>query len=277
MIVPIYLDTSSLLEQYSQLDQQSVDSICDNIAKTLAVRYAAQLELEAQHSLNQTRKRYIQAINVVDTGRLEGTVILDFSKDPLIRMIEEGASAFDMKTKMLASPKAKTGADGRKFITIPFRYGSPDIVGDSDVFSINLPSEVYEVVKGKETNIPTVGGKRSEGLTVKELPVQFQSPSKRAEIKDSEGKVLFKEYTHRTPLFAGVTKNTDSVTGQNTYSGFRRVAETDIDSGKGSDPDAWIHKGIEQYNLVSKALSNFNQETEVQVALNREFEKLNLM
>jgi hypothetical protein len=57
---------------------------------------------------------------------------------------------------------------------------------------------------------------------------------------------------------------------KNTYNSFRVVSEK-------SNPDSWIHKGIEQYNLVSKALQNFNQETEVQMAMNREFEKLGLM
>jgi hypothetical protein len=269
MIVPIYIDTSSIAEAFP-IDKDAIDQICDNIAKTLAARYAQQLELEATHSLNQTKKRYIHAINVIDTGRMEGSVILDYSKDPLIRMIEEGATAFDMKKKMLASPKAKTNKSGGKYLTVPFRFGTPDAVGESDVFSNIMPQGVYEVAKAEEVNIPTVGGSKSAGLTVDKLPVQYQKPATRKEIRDSEGKLLFKAYTHKGSIYEGVTKNTDAVTGQNTYNSFRRVSEN-------SDPDAWIHKGIEQYNLVSKALSNFNQETEVQVAMNREFQKLNLI
>lgn len=280
MIIPIYIDTVSILEQYSSIDKQAVDSICDNIAKTLAARYASQLEIEANNSLNQTRKRYIHAINVVDTGRLEGTVILDFSKDPLVRMIEEGAGAFDMKNKMLNSPKSKVSKNGGRYITIPFRIGTPDAVGDSDIFSSTMPQEVYEVAKNEHLTIPTVGGTRSGGLAVDKLPPQFQSPAKRAEIKDSAGKTLFKEYTHKSSIYAGIIKVNDAVTGQNTYNTFRRISEelrTPEGGQTGSDTDSWIHKGIEQYNLVSKALQNFNQETEVQVALNNEFRKLGLM
>lgn len=270
MIIPIYIDTGSIVEAYSSLDQDAVDKICDNIAKTLAARYAQKLELEATASLHQTKKRYIHAINVVDSGKLEGTVILDFSKDPLIRMIEEGAAPFDMKKAMLKSPKAKTNASGGKYITVPFRFGTPDAVGESDVFSNIMPQGVYEVVKEEPTVISTVGGSRSAGLTVDKLPVQFQKPATRKEIKDSEGKILFNAYTHKGSIYEGMTKNTDAVTGQNTYNSFRRVSEN-------SDPDAWIHKGIEQYNLVSKALQNFDQETEVQIAMNNEFSKLGLM
>jgi hypothetical protein len=106
MVVPIYIDTSSIAEAFP-LDRESIDQICDNIAKTLAARYAQNLELEATHSLHQTKKRYIQAINVVDSGKMEGTVILDYSKDPLVRMIEEGAAAFDMKQKDVGKSKGK--------------------------------------------------------------------------------------------------------------------------------------------------------------------------
>lgn len=270
MIIPIYIDTSSIADAYNSIDKDAIDDICDNIAKTLSVRYAQQLELEATHSLHQTRKRYIHAINVVDTGRLEGTVILDFSKDPLIAMIEEGASPFDIKKGLLASPKAKIGKDGSKYITVPFRFGTPDAVGDSDVFSNIMPDAVYEVARDETATIQTVGGARSTGLTVDKLPPQYQKPATRAAINDSAGKVLFNAYTHKNSIYEGITKNTDSATGQNTYNSFRRVSEN-------SNDDSWIHKGIEQYNLVSKALGNFNQETEVQVALNNEFKRLNLM
>jgi hypothetical protein len=214
MIVPIYIDTSSISDAYSSLDKEAIDNICDNIAKTLAARYAQELELEATHSLHQTKKRYIHAINVVDSGKLEGTVILDFSKDPLIKMIEEGANAFDMKKKMLASPKAKTNKSGGKYLTIPFRFGTPDAVGESDVFSSIMPDAVYEVAKAETTDIPTVGGRRSSGLTVDKLPVQYQKPATRKEIKDSTGKVLFQAYTHKSSIYKGITKNQDAVTGQ---------------------------------------------------------------
>jgi hypothetical protein len=171
---------------------------------------------------------------------------------------------------MLASPKAKTNKAGEKYITVPFRFGTPDAIGESDVFSSIMPEAVYEVASAEPTTIPTVGGSKSAGLVVDKLPVQYQKPNTRKEIKDSAGKILFKAYTHKGSIYEGITKNQDAATGQNTYNSFRRVSEK-------SDPDSWIHKGIEQYNLVSKALQNFNQESEVQIAMNGEFQKLGLM
>lgn len=268
MIIPIEIDGSALQEQFS-LSKEQVELICDNIAKTLAARYAQQLEQEAHNALHQTRRRYIQNVKVVDSGRMEGTVMLDYSKDKLIQMLEEGASPFDIKKGLLNSPKAKIGRKGGKYITVPFRWGTPDIVGDSDVFSGKLPQEVYDVVRKKTANIPVSGGgMRSSGLSSSEIPSPFNASKSRGEIKDSAGKVLFKEYQHKTSLFAGVHKKTDPVTGQNTYNSFRRVSEN------GSDKDAFVHPGIERYNLIQKALDNFNQPQELSIALNTQLAKL---
>jgi hypothetical protein len=280
MIVPIIIDTTQILDTYSGITHEQVDAICDNIAKTLAVNYASQLEKEADKALHQTRRIYKENIRVVDTGRLEGTVILDFSKNPLVRMIEEGASAFDMKEGMLRSQKAKVSKNGGRYITIPFRFGTPGAIGDSDVFSTIMPDAIYEVAKEQVADIPNTSGLRSSGLTVKQLPTQYQSPATRKEIKDSQGKILFAAYTHKSSIYEGLMKYQDKATGQNTYGSFRRISEELISAdGKhvGSDPDSWINKGIERYNLVQEALNNFDQDTQVTVALNNEFEKLGLM
>jgi hypothetical protein len=268
MIVPVIIDTNALTDQFDITPQQ-IDNLCDNIAKTLAARYANQLEQEANNALHQTRNIYIQNIHVADTGKLEGTVILDYSKNPLVKMIEEGASPFDMKSSMLNSPKAKMGKNG-KYITIPFRVGTPDAIADSDVFSGKMPQEIYDIVRVQPTNIPVNGGTRSQGLTFNQLPTKYQGKNTRPAITDSAGKVLFKAYEHKNPINQGVFKKTDGVTGQNTYHNMRRISEN-------SDPDSWIHKGIEQYNLVSKAMNNFNQETEVQVSLNNELKRLGFL
>lgn len=269
MTIPIIIDTGAIAAQFNGIGQEQIDNMCNNIAKSMAASFAGRLEEEANLVLHQTRRRYVNAISLVDEGRLSGTVLLDFSKDPVVGMIEQGASAFDQKESMLRSSKVKIGNRGGKYITIPFRFSTPDAVADSDVFSSKLPEEVYEVLKNKETNIATGSGTRSEGLKTKELPVQFQSPKVRAEIKDSAGKKLFDAYTHKTSIYTGAIKTKDGVTGQNSYNSFRRISEN-------SDKNAWIHPGIEKHNLVGKALTNFNQERELSVLLSNALSQLGL-
>lgn len=267
MIVPIIIDGSALQQQFA-LSGDQIESICDNIAKTLAARYAQQLEQEANNALHSTRRRYIQNVHVVDSGRMEGMVILDFSKDPLIRMLEQGASAFDEKEGLLRSAKAKIGRNGGRYITVPMRWGAPTTLGESDVFTGILPKEVHQVAKNKPAVIPVSGGgMRTAGLSSKEIPSPFNAVKSRPTITDSAGKVLFEEYKHKTSLFQGVSRKVDPATGQNTYNSFRRVSEN-------SDKDAFVHPGIEQYNLVQRALDNFDQTQTVSIALDQELVNL---
>lgn len=267
LTIPIILDLADLQQKFN-ISREQVDDVCDNMAKTLAARYAQKLEGLAQSSLHKTRERYIRNIRVIDSGRMEGTVMLDYSKDKLIRMIEEGASAFDMKEKMLSSPKAKISAKGGRYITIPFRWGTPGALGESSAFSGIMPSQVYSVAKKMTQDIPmSGGGMRSGGLDASLLPTPFSQPQTRGNLKDSSGKILFHAYEHKTSLYQGMVKSQDSATGQNRYFSFRRVSSN-------SDPDAFIHPGIEQHGLVNKALAQFDQTTELERALDIEWDKL---
>ena len=267
MLIPIVIDTYDLAQKFN-ISHEQVESVCDNIAKTLAANYAQQLEANARNLLHKTRERYIRNIRVIDSGRMEGTVLLDYSKDKIVKMIEEGASPFDMKGAMLESPKAKIGRRGGKYLTIPFRWGTPGAIGESDAFSGIMPSEVYQVARKMTQSIPVPGGGiRSGGLNANDLPTPLNQSRTRPEIKDSSGKVMFKAYEHKTSLYQGIVKSQDSVTGQNRYFSFRRVSEN-------SDPDAFVHPGIEQYRLLNKTLSEFNQTQELEKALDIEWNKL---
>lgn len=261
MLIPIIIDTQDLARQFS-LSKEQVESVCDNIAKGLAASYARNLQDEANIALHQTKQRYVKNIRVIDSGRLEGTVMLDYSKDKLVKMLEEGASPFDIKQGLMNSSKVKVGKNGKRYITVPFRWGTPGAVGDADVFSGTMPTEVYSAVRSMRQTIPVSGGgMRTPGLNTS------AAPSMRNTIADSAGKVLFNEYKHKTSLYSGITQQRDGATGQNRYFSFRRVSTN-------SDSNAFIHPGIEQYHLVQKALSSFDQAKELSKALDIEWSKL---
>lgn len=256
-IVPITIDITHLAQQFN-ISKRQAEDVCDNVAKSMASSYARTLEKEAQTALSRTRNRYIHNIRVVDTGRLEGTVLLDFSKDKLVRMIELGASPFDIKSGLLSGPNVRMTKKGKRYSTVPFRWATPDAVGEADVFSGKMPRSVYREVK----KLPPF-----RRLDDKNLQFPFNQTSKREEIRDSAGKVLFKQYQHKTSIFQGISRTRDMATGQSRYFSFRRVSEN-------SDPEAFIHPGIPQYNLINKALSNFNQQEELSSALDQEWIKL---
>lgn len=267
MVIPIFIDTASIVEQFEGIGKEQVDDMCDNIAKTLAAGFRERLVGEASTALHQTKRRYIDAVKVLDTGKMEGTVLLDYS-DKMVQMIEEGCAPFDMKIKMLQSAKVKTGKNGNKYITIPMRMATPNAVAESDVFSSRMPDSVYQVVKDKATNIVKAGGgTRSVGLTANELQKKDRASNIRKAILDSEGKTLFEQYVSMSSIYVGLIKNKDGVTGQSKYNTFRRISER-------SDKLAFIHPGIEKHGLVNKALEKFETGRISQMLLKKELSKL---
>src|SRR5690606_23636498 len=63
-----------------------------------------------------------------------------FTTSPHASIIEDGIKAYDMKPGLLNSPKAKTNADGKKWITVPYRHGTPGTKGLA-----SMPPNVYQM------------------------------------------------------------------------------------------------------------------------------------
>jgi hypothetical protein len=247
MLVPINVNVNDLLSQYN-MDKRDVEDLLDYVVKEITAAFAVKWTQEAQLTLHSTRSRYIENLSVIDSGRLSGTVILDYSKDPLIRMIEEGASAFDMKEGFEKSDKVKYGKSGNWYLTIPFKLGAPDTTGDSLGGVTNLPTPVYNILK--KESVDTNTGK-STGLSESQIPEQYRVPSSRAKI-DIPKSATFEEYKHKSSVFKGAFKQIDSITGQSSYGSFRRV-------GENSDSNAFIHPGLEPANLAESSFAKFEE------------------
>lgn len=234
------------------------ERVLDSVVKDITASFAREWEKTAQNSLHQTRIRYLNNLSVLDTGRMEGAVFLDYTQDPLIRMIEEGASAFDMKDGFSKSSKKKLKANGGWYLTIPFRFATPGAVAESSVFSSKMPKDIYEIVKEKEPKIEVPGGgMRTKGLTMGEIPDEFKMPNTNFD-PDIPGSKAFKS------IYEGITKIQDPKTNQSMYMNFRRVSDRSM-------IESWMHPGLGEYNLAGKALSQFEQELpyELNAAVNK--------
>lgn len=246
----IAVDTESITSQYDVSEDQ-MGQLMDGVVKDITASYAERLGRIAGENLHSTRSRYQQSIKVFDEGRYTGVVLIDYSKDKLIKMLEEGASAFDMKTFFEQSQKAHKKPDGGWYLTIPFSQGTPDTIGDSSPFTSIMPKEVYDEVKEKPADIPTDTGFRSKGLDVKDIPEKYQIPQTRAAVSSIVTSKTFEEYKNKTSIYAGIVKIQDNVTGQNSYMSFRRVSDK-------SDASAFIFSGITAYNFADQAMSELN-------------------
>ena len=257
----ISINTQEIREAFN-VSEETVGNIIDGVIKNIALSYVARLSRLAGEELKSTRSRYQKSIQVLDEGRFKGAILLSY-EDPIVRMVEEGQSAFDEKNGFANSAKKHYKKDGGWWLTIPMHQGTPDAVGESDPFSSIMPDEVYKQVKNKPTDIPTSTGQRSSGLALSDIPAPFDIPKTRQAIEATPTNSRYEEYVNKTSIFAGLVKIQDSVTGQNTYMTFRRVSDK-------SDPNAWIHPGIEKHDLTGKAMTELEShlEEELQSATN---------
>lgn len=234
-MIAIQIDTSSLTDSFD-LSQADINDLMDYTVKEMTYRFAREWEQEAVSILKNSRQEYINHLTVVDDGFAKGSVVLT---GVLPNMVEQGADGFDIKIGLLNSPKAKTGKDGSKYITVPFKHGIPGSLQENFSGGV-MPSEVHDIVKKKK--VDSVSGK-SKGLVKDELPKAFQEPQKKSLSEN-------RSYTHKNAIYEGLRKSKDSA-GNTSYESFRRV------SGN-SAPESWGHPGIDAANLAEKTLQSFD-------------------
>lgn len=264
VVVPIEINTSDIFSQFN-VKKEEVDNMLDNIAKSLALVYFAKLEEQVIGKLKSTRNRYLNNILLIDSGKLEGTVLLDYSKDPLIKQLEEGQGPWDMKGVLLNGPKSKISKKGVRYNTIPFSWGIPNNAGEN--FSSSLPQKIYDVVRKMEQTRGVIGGTQSQPLSIGAVPQQFQGRATRPEIKAGDGSVLFKAYTHRGSIYQGIVRSQGTNSTQGIYTSFRRVSEN-------SSAGAFINKGIKAGGFIQLALDNMDIAQETGALIDSELAKL---
>lgn len=239
MIIPITINMSPLIQAFS-LSKKQTEDIVDNIVKGVTGRVAQKIEILASQNLGTTKQVFINAIRVVDTGRLTGRILIDYT-NKLVQKLEEGSPPYSLRESLLNSSKAKTSKDGTRYITVPIKWGTPGSLGSAGAVQNIMPNDIYQEAKKLESK---------SYLSFDKLPQDFQALQSREQV--IVGDKLFEKYQHKNPIYEGITKVTDSVTGQNTYTSFRRVSE------KNTNPNAWIHPGFQKRDFMGQALSQVN-------------------
>lgn len=243
MIVPIQINETDLLSQF-YITSQQMNDVIDFVVKETTALYADHWRHQAQIELHSTRDRYIANLNVLDEGRMKGAVVLDYTRDKLVRMIEEGASAFDMKAGFSKSQHVSFKEDGGWYLTIPFRIGTPSAIGEAGGIGTIMSEETYKSAK-------QLGSK--ESLKTEQLSSIEQLLQTRSGVSSIPESKTFQEYKHKGAILAGMVKINDPVTKQNTYMTFRRVSDN-------SDQDSWVYRGLIGYGLAEKAYADFESK-----------------
>lgn len=238
MPVPIVIDLSGLEAQFN-LPYKTVDVIVEaavtNVRNEIYLNWIQQAKLK----LNSTRTDYTNSLLLLDKGRFTKSIVL---VGKFNNMLEQGATAWDMKNGFAQSSKRKFSKDGKWYITIPFRIGAPGTIGENSAFSGVMPDDIHSLLLNRAAG---------SGLKKSELPSPYDNTKTRARINATKNSVGYASYTHKTPIYQGLQKLTGAYanTTQNTYGSFRRA-------GENSDPNSWIHKSIKAYNLADAAIKN---------------------
>jgi hypothetical protein len=239
MLPPIHIDTMDLSEQF-MLNQKHIDDLKDAVVKTVTKVVETSWRNQAKKSLGSTRSQYMNSIIVGEAGRFANVITL---VGTLPNMIEQGIDPFDMKKGFEDSSKKvitknKDGALGW-YLTIPFTFAQPTSLGESQTFTGVLPSEVSNILKGKQKK----EGQKAK-LTLSDIPDEFKVPQMRPEVTLGTGE-LIPEYKHKHSIYEGISQPKKG----GAVMSFRRVSNN-------SDDNSWIHTGISAHNLAEKAIDD---------------------
>ena len=254
MTQPIKIDLTGLKGQLGLTDEQ-INQLTETCVNVVAAKFYADWQALAKQELKSSAEEYLRNLILVDKGRFEKQIVLT---GIVPNMIEQGASAFDMKEGFKKSSKVrytipiykttKNGQvmvhqGGKWYLTIPFRIGVPGTLGQAGFSSI-MPQEVYNAMRAN-------GGTLNEG----EVPVPWDAHQQRAALPQTQNNPYYAAYTHKSSIFAGLTRRTAQYgkTTQNTYGTFRRA-------GENSDPLSWIHKGIQARGFAEKERERMGTE-----------------
>ena len=237
MIPPVKIDISDFVKQWSLTAEES-DMFVYSMLDELGVRFADAWRNEAGKVLKQTRQQYQRAIYIEKPDPQSLVVGL---AGWLPNAVEQGLEPFDMKPGYKESDKKKYKRGGGWFVTIPFRFATPDALGESTIFANTMPGKVYEVAK-------TVLKDRKAVLSVTQLPEEFRLKGTRAEVFNKTTGQVFEKYQHRESIYEGMRNM--GAEGHSQYMTFRRVSDL-------SDPLAWIHPGLKPANLLERTFNRF--------------------
>jgi hypothetical protein len=167
-----------------------------------------------------------------------------FSTSPHGDIIEDGIKPYDMKPGLLASPKAKVNKEGKRWITVPYRHGTP---GTSGLQS--MPKNVYSLAKNLGFS------RRNNSLKAFFTGRKYEWSGRLKETNQGQrshfGSHPGSGYTWKSGQFSGMVRMGGK--GHTQYLTFRRVSEN-------SDPRSWQHPGVKPRPIREAVVENTRDE-----------------
>ena len=228
----ISFDISETVQEFS-LQQVEVDSLSNYLLDRIVDEIMGRWDGLVDSSLNTTRDEYRRAMYTDRPDDRTAIIGLTARDSKLAMMIETGAEAFDEKIGFSNSELKHMKKDGGWYLTIPFRHATSEAIMGMMVPEMNV--SVLDFMKS--------GGMMEQG----NLPEPFNEIQTH-EIKLNTGSLI--TYKHKAPIHEGMHRRDISSTEKEKRGGyftFRRVSDN-------SDPESWIHPGLQARGLMEKAI-----------------------
>lgn len=225
MYIPIKINLDDLIEEF-ELSPSQVFNLGSNLTNELSDTFFSALKQRVNSSLKSARGIYLKNLTIETLDPLTKEIVLS---GWLPNAIEQGISPFDMKVGFSKAKNVKISVEGNWYMSIPFLYSTPESSGETGK---SLPTEVHEVVK-----------KAKSPLKDNQVPESY----KLHQIKQIAGGGT---YQHKNSIYTGLKKNEQ---GNSAYINFRRVGAT-------SDPNVFMHPGIQQKDFFGKSLLDIESE-----------------
>jgi hypothetical protein len=220
---------------HSRLRQRLAGQVRDALATTVTRMVpvvVTALSRVADAKLHRTAKLYKaelpESITATSTG-------LKIELTGVARDLEIGYPARDMKQEMLSSPKAKTGADGGKYIDVPFRHATNEKAVRYQGMPQEIKNRVMAAVKTERRSAAEEGRAERNPLRVTgKLPAQ--SPK------------------HATSIHSDMMRVARQAGSRvsSTYHTIRRLSSK-------SDAQAWWHPGFSGIRALRDVKSELEQ------------------
>lgn len=200
----------------------------------------------AQSSLKTSARDYIAGVTEVEMKGKVATIALT---GVVPNMVENGWPATDLRLTLLGpgAKNAKTGKDGSRYNTVPFRHGTPGSSGRN--VGRQMPKSIHAVAKTLAPTLSRPGKIEGRGGAT---TVYGQRLNEGMPMSSAARKLLTTKMKpwHAMSIFKGMIREekTYGSATQSKYTTFRRIS-TNVRRGK----EHWLHPGIKAHSFFPKA------------------------
>lgn len=193
----------------------------------------------AQSMLKTTSRDYIGGLQEVEIEQSNTKQVASIALVGQVpNMVENGWPGGDLRKTVIGGPGTKTAKDGSRYVTVPFRHGTPGTGGRN--VGRPMPKPIHNAAKALAATLSAPGRGTSYGGR---LDIGGPTVGKAADrILRSKEKPW-----HWGSIYRGMIREEKTYEGatQNQYITFRRIS-TNVKRGAAH----WFHPGIRAVQLV---------------------------